>query len=156
MRSRQGALPGSVTLSTVRCRILGQAEIHTRGIRLTPESELQFGLALYYCTQAGREVPRDEIAHLFWPNHTTEAARHCLRQAIYRLRVLGVAVRSGARTTALDTHFVDADFAPVVAEGARAAAFLRLEGVAILPGYSPRSSRRFADWGEGVRTDVGT
>ena len=145
-----------MTLSTVRCRILGQAEIHTRGIRLTPESELQFGLALYYCTQAGREVPRDEIAHLFWPNHTTEAARHCLRQAIYRLRVLGVAVRSGARTTALDTHFVDADFAPVVAEGARAAAFLRLEDVAILPGYSPRCSRPFANWVEDFRTDVAT
>src|SRR5688572_16492222 len=156
MRSRQGALPGSVTLSTVRCRILGQAEIHTRGIRLTPESELQFGLALYYCTQAGREVPRDEIAHLFWPNHTTEAARHCLRQAIYRLRVLGVAVRSGARTTALDTHFVDADFAPVAVEGAPAAAFMRVQDVSILPGYSPRFSRPFANWVEDFRGEVGS
>jgi len=105
-----------VSLSTVRCRILGQAEIHTRGIRLTPESELQFGLALYFCAQAGRDVPRDEIARLFWPNHGAEAGRHCLRQAIYRLRVLGVAVRSSAKSTALDTHFVDADFALAAAE----------------------------------------
>src|SRR5688572_30988461 len=112
MRSRQGALPGSVSLSTVRCRILGQSEIHTRGIRLTPESELQFGLALYFCVQAGREVARDEIAHLFWPTHDAEAGRHCLRQAIYRLRVLGIAVRSSAKASVLDPHFIDADYAP--------------------------------------------
>src|SRR5687767_8831303 len=156
MRSRQGALPGSVTLSTVRCRILGQAEIHTRGIRLTPESELQFGLALYFCAQAGREVPRDEIARLFWPNQGTEAGRHCLRQSIYRLRVLGVAVRSGAKAPVLDTHFLDADYAPVTAEGAPAAAFLRLEDVSILPGYSPRFSRPFATWVEDFRSEVGS
>ena len=145
-----------MSLSTVRCRILGQAEIHTRGIRLTPESELQFGLALYFCSQAGREVPRDEIARLFWPTHTVEAGRHCLRQAIYRLRVLGVAVRSGANSTVLDTHFVDADYAPVVAEGAQAAAYVRLEDVTILPGYSPRFSRPFANWVEDFRGEVGS
>ena len=145
-----------MTLSTVRCRILGQAEIHTRGIRLTPESELQFGLALYFCAQAGREVPRDEIARLFWPGHGTEAGRHCLRQAIYRLRVLGVAVRSGVKSTILETHFLDADHAPVVAEGASASAYLRLDDVSVLPGYSPRFSRPFALWVEDFRTEVGS
>ncbi|HEX6315491.1 MAG TPA: AAA family ATPase, partial [Gemmatimonadaceae bacterium] len=145
-----------MTLSTVRCRILGQAEIHTKGIRLTPESELQFGLALYYCAQAGREVPRDEIARLFWPTHGTEAGRHCLRQAIYRLRVLGVAVRSGDKSTVLDTHFIDADYAPVTVEGAPAAAYLRLEDVSILPGYAPRFSRPFSHWVEDFRGEVGS
>src|SRR6185503_16609374 len=155
MRPQQGALPDSVSLSTVRCRILGQAEIHTRGIRLTPESELQFGLALYFCAQAGREVPRDEIAHLFWPTHGIEAGRHCLRQAIYRLRVLGVAVRSSAKSTVLDTHFIEADYAPAAADGAPASAYLRLEDVDILPGYSPRFSRAFAHWVEDFRGEVG-
>jgi len=145
-----------VTLSTVRCRILGQAEIHTRGVRLTPESELQFGLALYFCAQAGRDVPRDEIARLFWPNHGTEAGRHCLRQAIYRLRVFGIAVRSGAKSTVLDPHFLDADYAPAAAEGAPAAAYLRLEDVSILPGYSPRFSRPFAHWVEDFRSETGS
>lgn len=145
-----------MTLSTVRCRILGQAEIHTRGIRLTPESELQFGLALYFCAQAGRDVPRDEVVRLFWPTHSSEAGRHCLRQAIYRLRVLGVAVRSGAKSTVLDTHFVEADYAPVAAEGAPAAAFLRLQGVSILPGYSPKFSRPFANWVEDFRVETGS
>ena len=144
-----------MSLSTVRCRILGQAEIHTRGIRLTPESELQFGLALYFCAQAGRDVPRDEIARLFWPNHGAEAGRHCLRQAIYRLRVLGVAVRSSAKSTALDTHFVDADFALAAAEGSAASVYLRLEDVSILPGYSPRFSRPFANWVEDFRSEMG-
>lgn len=144
-----------MTLSTVRCRILGQAEIHTRGIRLTPESELQFGLALYFCAQAGREVPRDELVRLFWPGHGMEAGRHCLRQAIYRLRVLGVAVRSSAKSAVLDTHFVEADFAPAAAEGAPASAYLRLTDVSVLPGYSPRFSRPFANWVEDFRGEVG-
>jgi DNA-binding SARP family transcriptional activator/tetratricopeptide (TPR) repeat protein len=143
-----------VSLSTVRCRILGQAEIHTRGIRLTPESELQFGLALYFCAQAGREVPRDEIAHLFWPTHGIEAGRHCLRQAIYRLRVLGIAVRNSAKAAVLDTHFIETDYAPAAADGAPATAYLRLEDVEILPGYSPRFSRAFAHWVEDFRGEV--
>ena len=144
-----------MSLSTVRCRILGQAEIHTRGIRLTPESELQFGLALYFCAQAGREVPRDEIARMFWPTHSIEAGRHCLRQALYRLRVLGVGVRTTAKCSVLDTHFIEADYAPAAAEGAPAAAYLRLEDVDILPGYSPRFSRVFAHWIEDFRGEVG-
>jgi DNA-binding SARP family transcriptional activator len=143
-----------VSLSTVRCRILGQAEIHTRGIRLTPESELQFGLALYFCAQAGREVPRDEIAHLFWPTHNAEAARHCLRQAIYRLRVLGIPVRSSAKASLLDPHLIDADYAPVAADGAPAAAYLRLEDVTVLPGYAPRFSRAFARWVEDFKDEI--
>lgn len=145
-----------MNLSIVRCRILGQAEIHTRGIRLTPESELQFGLALYFCAQAGRDVPRDELTRLFWPGQGEEAARHCLRQSMYRLRVLGVAVHTGTRTTRLESHFVEADFAPAIAEGAPASAFLRLADVAVLPGYSPRFSRPFAHWVEDFRGDVGT
>jgi DNA-binding SARP family transcriptional activator len=143
-----------VTLSTVRCRILGQAEIHTKGIRLTPESDLQFGLALYFCANAGRDMPRDELARLFWPNHTLEAARHCLRQAIYRLRVLGVGVRSGPRTTVLDAHLVEADFAMVTADGAPSASFLRLNDVTILPGYSTRFSRPYSRWIEDFRGEL--
>lgn len=151
----QGGRRKSVSLSTVKCRVLGQAEIHTRGIRLTPESELQFGLALYFCAQAGREVPRDEIVRLFWPTHSLEAGRHCLRQAFYRLRVLGVAVRSGAKATVLETHYIDADFAPAAAEGAPASVYLRLTDVSILPGYSPRFSRAFATWVEDFRGEIG-
>ena len=145
-----------MTLSTVRCRILGQAEIHTKGIRITPESDLQFGLALYFCTQAGRDISRDEMARLFWPTHTLEAGRHCLRQALYRLRVLGVAVRTNPRTIVLDAHFVDADFAQVTADGAPPAAFLRLTDVSVLPGYAPRFSRPFARWIEDFRVEVGS
>lgn len=129
-----------MTLSTVRCQILGRAEIHTRGIRLTPESELQFGLALFFCGNPGRQVPRDDVARLFWPQSGLEAARHNLRQSLYRLRVLGVPVRSGAKSSVLETHLVEADFLPVVAEGAPASVYLRMTDVSVLPGYSPKFS----------------
>ena len=55
----------------------------------------------------------------------------------------------------LDTHLVDADYAPLVAEGAPAAVFLRLADVSVLPGYVPRFSRAFARWVEDFRGDVG-
>lgn len=145
-----------MTLSTVRCQILGRAEIHTRGIRLTPESELQFGLALFFCGNPGRQVPRDDVARLFWPQSGLEAARHNLRQSLYRLRVLGVPVRSGAKSSVLETHLVEADFLPVVAEGAPASVYLRMTDVSVLPGYSPKFSRAFARWVEEFRQDIGT
>src|SRR5688572_20247567 len=99
--------------SVVRCAVLGQTEIYTPEIRLTPESERQFGLTLFFCANAGRDVPREEVARLFWPEHEGDAARHCLRQALYRLRVIGVPVRSGAKATSLEERYVDADYAPV-------------------------------------------
>jgi hypothetical protein len=109
---------------------------------------------LYFCAQAGREVPRDEIAHLFWPTHSIEAGRHNLRQALYRLRVLGVAVRTTSKCSVLDPHLIEADYAPVVADGAPAAAYLRLEDVDFLPGYAPRFSRAFSHWVEDFRGEV--
>src|SRR5262245_56181770 len=100
----------SMVQRKVHCSVLGQTEISADGIRLTPEAERQFGMALYYCANAGREVPRDDVACLFWPEQDLEGARHCLRQALYRLRAVGVPVRSGAKATVLDERIVEADF----------------------------------------------
>ncbi len=139
----------------VRCTILGQTEISVGGIRLTPEAERQFGVALYFCANAGREIPRDDVAALFWPEHNGDAARHCLRQTLYRLRVLGVPVRSGAKSISLDERAVEADHTPVVVEGAPSGAYLALTDVTVLPGYVPRFSPPFARWVEEFRSDVG-
>ena len=142
------------TQLTVHCAVLGQTEIRTDGIRLTPEAERQFGMALFFCVNAGREVPRDEVAALFWPEHDTEAARHCLRQALYRLRAVGVPVRSGAKTSKLDERLVEADYATVIAEGASSSVYLALSELAVLPGYAPRFSAPFAEWVEDFRTTM--
>ncbi len=140
---------------TVYCGILGQTDIRTEGIRLTPEAERQFGLALFYCANAGREVPRDEVAGLFWPEQDLEGARHCLRQALYRLRAVGVPVRSGAKTTMLDERMVESDYTPVIAEGASSSLYVALSDVAVLPGYTPRFSAPFTRWVEEFRSQIG-
>jgi DNA-binding SARP family transcriptional activator len=140
----------------VRCAVLGRAEIATPGIRLTPESERQFGLALYFCVNAGRAVPRDEVAQMFWPEHGIEAARHCLRQTLYRVRALGVPVRSGAKTSTLDAECVETDYGPAAADGAPASVYLALADVSVLPGYGPRFSTPFAEWAERFRSDLGS
>ena len=140
--------------SIVQCRVLGAAEIYTDATRLTPESELQFGLTLYLCANAGRGLLRDEMAHVFWPGQPSEPARHCLRQALYRLRGLGVPVSSGARVTMLEERYVEADYLPLVAEGAPASVYVRVRDVSVLPGYIPRFSRPFAEWLEAFRNEV--
>jgi hypothetical protein len=140
--------------AVVQCRVLGGAEIYTDAARLTPESELQFGLTLYLCANAGRGLLRDEVARIFWPEQPSEPARHCLRQALYRLRTLGVPVRGGARLAMLDEQHVEADYAPLIADGAPPGAFAQLRDVSVLPGYSPGFSRLFAEWIEVFRGEV--
>jgi DNA-binding SARP family transcriptional activator len=139
----------------VECAILGQTEIRADGIRLTPDAERQFGLALYFCANAGREIARDDVAELLWPEQGAEAARHCLRQGLYRLRAVGMPVRTGVKSIVLDEALVDTDYRPVVADGAAVDAFLALNDVTVLPGYAPRFAPAFARWVEEFRDDIG-
>src|SRR5688572_9193739 len=61
--------------------------------RVEPDSEIHFAVALYSASSdADVGVPRDELASILWPESTLDAARHNLRQAMYRLRQLGVPV----------------------------------------------------------------
>jgi DNA-binding SARP family transcriptional activator len=143
-----------VTQASVYCSVLGQTEIRTEGIRLTPEAERQFALALYFCVNAGREVGRDELAELFRAGKSVGGARRSLRQALYRLREVGVPARSGANGIVLDERLVESDYAPVIAEGASASAYVSMRGAAVLPGYTPHISTEFSRWVEDVRDHI--
>lgn len=82
-----------VTLHTVgECRIvIAHAGATTT---LTPASDRLFSLTLLLAAELGRAAPRARIAELLWPDLPPAAARHPLRQLLYRLRQLGVTVDS--------------------------------------------------------------
>ncbi len=89
------APPARVTLHTLgECRIV---VAHATGATtLTPASDRLFSLALLLAADAGRPMPRARVAAWLWPDLPEPAARHALRQLVYRLRRLGVPIAADA------------------------------------------------------------
>jgi tetratricopeptide (TPR) repeat protein len=54
----------------------------------------------------------------------------------------------------LEERHVEADYVPLVAEGAPASVYVRVRDVSVLPGYMPRFSQPFAEWLESFRGEV--
>lgn len=139
----------------VRLLAMGQCAIELDGSRLTAESEVVFGLLLYLAGRAGDAVSREEAQALLWPDLPHTRGRHCLRQAAYRLRQLGVPLRADNGSLGVALGDVTSDFAPLVADDAPASAY-RQAGIGdILPGYIPAFSTPFAAWVEEYRTRIG-
>jgi DNA-binding SARP family transcriptional activator len=62
------------------------------GERVGPDAELAFALLLVLTLSEGRPLGRRQLIDLLWPATTEARARHNLRQALYKLRQLGVPV----------------------------------------------------------------
>ncbi|MFN8581205.1 MAG: AAA family ATPase [Gemmatimonadaceae bacterium] len=122
--------------------------------RLASEGELVFGLALYLAMNAGAEVSRDAVAHLLWPSHGTDAARHCLRQLVYRLRALGVPLAPSGDTVDLPADRVIVDAHTLFAGEPSRQAYLQIERFDVLPDYAPTFSKPFSLWLEQVREQL--
>ena len=133
-------------------RSLGQCVIHVDDTPITPESEVVFALLLYLASHAGRTLPRRALVELFWPTAEDVSARHCLRQTLYRLRHLGVPLRTTAETVMLAADVVALDHDALQVQ--LASGELRIPDGAYLPGYLPRLSAPFAEWVEHERALV--
>jgi DNA-binding SARP family transcriptional activator len=135
----------------IRVLALGHCAIELDGTRVSAESELVFGLLLYLAARAGTAVSRDEAQALLWPDLSHTRGRHCLRQAAYRLRQLGVPLRSDNSSLSVPLGEVTSDYAVLLAEGAPAAAFSDSKIGEVLPGYLPTFSAPYAAWVEEYR-----
>ena len=125
----------------IRLLAMGQCAIELDGSRLTAESEVVFGLLLYLAGRAGDAVAREDAQSLLWPELPRTRGRHCLRQAAYRLRQLGVPLRADNGSLGVALGDVTSDFAPLVADNAPASAY-RHAGIGdILPGFYRRFLR---------------
>lgn len=138
----------------VTLRILGECAIEVGSTRLAPDSQVLFATLLYLTLEPGRRVSRQEMADAIWPGATEEAARHNLRQTVYRLRLLGATI---------DTKdgFVCAPPEGVVAPHDRLATEAGVDEIlshaaprigTVLPGYESGLSERLDEWVDGHRT----
>jgi DNA-binding SARP family transcriptional activator len=81
----------SLSLPSLRILVLGPFQVEADGLAPgRPMYDKLQGLLAYLALEPARAHARDEVARLFWPQLTAEAARANLRQALFNLkRVLG-------------------------------------------------------------------
>lgn len=132
----------------VRLHAMNECSIETTRARVGPESGMLFAALLYLMLERGKRIPRTTLLELLWPDSDETAARHCLRQTVYKMRQMGVALESDGGHLVLPASAVTLDFEPLLrsadfdTEALAAAAVLG----EFLPGYAPRCSEAYADW----------
>jgi predicted ATPase/DNA-binding SARP family transcriptional activator len=99
MASTDGGLLPAVgdggALQRARLRLLGAVELDGPvSLRFLPERRFRL---LAYLALNQTWVARDQLAHLFWPDRTQEAARNNLRKLLLEVRALGVPALDDSR-----------------------------------------------------------
>ena len=141
----------------IRLRTLGECAIEVGERRVGPEAGHVFGLLLYLCVERGKHVGRGTLVEHFWPGASDEKGRHCLRQTLYKVRLLGAPAESTPSHVELDPAAVTGDFLQLAEGGRVDVERLRVGGASFgefLPGYAPAFSPAFADWLEAKRDFV--
>lgn len=132
----------------IRTRTIGGAVVEIGGRRITPSSELMFGLAVFLSAQRGQRVSRGTLVDMFWPRADALSARHSLRQMVYRLRQLGFALEEADDGFRIETAGVSCDLNDVLASTWPETA--DPEDLAdrgdFLSGFNPEFSDLFRDW----------
>lgn len=141
---------------TMKLRTIGTCEIVVGETRITPDSVVLFALALYLGVRVGERVRRAELIKLFWPEMPEPAARHALRQLLYRLRRSGLTLEAEGEDLVLEPTALKSDLIritapswPDMANAAEVEATL-----AVLPGYEAPISEPFREWLDGVRATI--
>mgnify|MGYP002072264736 CR=1 FL=1 len=115
--------------------LLGNARVRTASGADLPLTGMLALLAGYLATSTTRGRRRAQIAEQLWPDRDAEQARGSLRNALSRLRGLGIGVATDGDVVALEYapadigQLADAALSPVDAETAMALASPFLEGI---------------------------
>ena len=139
----------------VTLRALGESVIEIGDVRIGPDAEIIFALLTYLIVERGRPVSRGELIELFWTDHATANARHCLRQAVYKLRRLGVPIETRFDRYYLAQAHAIVDYEHLTDNGASVDGLLSLRSAVILNGFAPSHSRRYQEWLDQVRASAG-
>src|SRR5215208_2019027 len=81
--------PSETRQMQVKLRILGESVIEIGNTLLEPSASHVFALTLYLAVERGKSIPRSVLGSLLFPDTSTEAAAHNLRQLVYRIRQKG-------------------------------------------------------------------
>ncbi len=117
----------------VELRAVGTAEIHTSASTITPSQSIVFAAGLYLIVERGKPISRTRLSSLLWPNIRLDAQSHRLRQTLYQLRSLGIAVSADRYTLKLARADADTDFDDLT--NGRFSAFQSEGLVECLPNY---------------------
>jgi DNA-binding SARP family transcriptional activator/TolB-like protein len=137
-----------MALMLVRLTTLGAARVHSGATDLPdlPAQRLRFALLLYLGVE--RDVAREEVVAMFWPDRDTARGKHALRQMLYELRqVLGEAWIDMRRDRIVVSAAVDAVEFESAMEGGRLTDALALYGGPFLHGFS-LDNRSFEAWAD--------
>ena len=133
------------TMANVRLRLLGSVSMQVGGGWQTWRPEKPYQLLSYLAYQADW-VSREQLAFLFWPDRTTEAAKSNLRKVIYRVRQLNLNHLEINRQKLRWLVETDADaFQKAVGEASYADAVELYSGPLLL-GFETDDSPEFSDW----------
>jgi DNA-binding SARP family transcriptional activator len=130
----------------IKLRSIGQCLIEIGNSRLGPDAELIFALLTYLIVERGRPIPRTELTALFWADQTDGKARHCLRQAIYKLRRLGAPIETSFNGYFLAAQCASTDFESEECIDAILEASTLRVSTSVLPGFSPNASPPYTAW----------
>lgn len=140
----------------LRALTFGQCVFETPATRIAPDSEIHFALLLSIAAAPPDGIARDELVARIWSRSEVEYGRHCLRQAMYRLRQLAVPVSLRAGHIALDWESTQSELHLLLHGALGRTDLVRLGGVPLLPSYAPALGDPFGDWLEALRARVAT
>lgn len=140
----------------LRAFTFGQCVFNTRSARIAPDSAVHFALLLSVLLGPPNGIARDELVTRIWSRADIEDGRHCLRQAMYRLRQQGVPLRLRSGIVVLDWSEVEADVHDLLYDAPSRDELMRLGAVPFLPSYDPDLGEPFAHWLEESRARVAT
>ena len=140
----------------LRASTFGQCVFETPVTRIAPDSEVHFALLLYIASGAPNGVSRDDVVRLLWPQAGIEGGRHCLRQAMYRLRQFSVPVHLRAGYIVIEGDLVACDVRALLHGAPARDEVIRLGALPFLPSYAPSLGEAYAHWVEELRARLAT
>src|SRR5688572_28671813 len=131
-------------------RVLGEAVIEVGERTISPSATHVFALLLHIATEAPRHVSSAPLAELLFPAERPDTALHNLRQLVYRIRHLGVPLKSNAECLSIDQEDV-LDLTKLQCAKRYPERRIRtMGGLTILPNYDPPTAA-FSTWVEAYR-----
>lgn len=150
--------PTSKTVGYVRVVGLGAAEIWLGEHRITPTTDVLFGLLLFLTEQHPRPIAQSAVLRLMWPDIEESNRRHALRQLVYRIRRLGCPVSTANGSVLLEVKDVTSDVARIGSPTwITQAPDDEIRGaLSIFSEYTPNFSSAYIEWLERVRAEAAT
>ena len=98
--------------SIVEIDLLGRCDFVFRDASVLPKSKKAAVLLVYLLDKSPRSVSRSDLAHMFWPKASAQAARTSLRGAVFELnRSLGAVHDQVLQSTTEDVRVTSGAFA---------------------------------------------